>query len=225
MLWISQCRSEEMKTRKRITTVAALFLTWPCAARAIQQAKASDPPSATKTVSSNARAGAVVSVPADYRIGVSDVIAVNVWKDADLSGTVPVRPDGKISLPLIGDIEAAGKTTGELHDLVVARLKPYVPDPDVTVIVEEINSQKYFVIGQVVHPGAFVLTAPTTVVEALAAAGGFVDWAKTTKIMIVRHATGNQTERIPFNYKNWLKKSSKGGSSIQLKNGDVIVVP
>lgn len=216
-----------MKTRMGIAAVLALFMTLPYTASAAhaQQSTVSDPSSSTKTTGSNTHTATPAPVPADYRIGVSDVIAVSVWKDADLSGTVPVRPDGKISLPLIGDIEAAGKTTGELHDLIVTRLKPYVPDPDVTVIVDQINSQKYFVIGQVVHPGSFVLTAPTTVVEALAAAGGFVDWAQTNKIVIVRHTAGDQTDRIRFNYKDWLKKSDKKGSPIQLQNGDVIVVP
>lgn len=214
-----------MKNRMSIVIAAVLLLGLSATVRADQQASATDPPGPAKTAGSSNHPGSAAAVPPDYRIGVSDVIAVNVWKDADLSGTVPVRPDGKISLPLIGDIEVAGKTTGELHDIVVTRLKPYVPDPDVTVIVEQINSQKYFVIGQVVHPGSFVLTAPTTVIEALAAAGGFVDWAQTNKVVIVRHTAGNQTERIRFNYKDWLKKSGKKQSLIELQNGDVIVVP
>lgn len=200
-----------MKSGMRSVTIALLLLAVPWPARA-QKSSASG-------------ASAPIAVPTDYRIGVSDVIAVSVWKDADLTRSVPVRPDGKISLPLIGDLEAAGKTTGELHDLVVNRLKPYVPDPDVTVIVEQINSQKYFVLGQVIHPGSYLLTTPTTVVEALAAAGGFVDWAQTSKVMVVRHMANNQTERIRFNYKDWLKKKDKKESPIQLQNGDVIVVP
>lgn len=200
-----------MKNGMRAVTVALLFVAWSWPARA-QKPATSDP-------------ATPVAVPADYRIGVSDVVAVSVWKDADLTRSVPVRPDGKISLPLIGDLEAAGKTTGELHDLVVSRLKPYVPDPDVTVIVEQINSQKYFVLGQVIHPGSYSLTTPTTVVEALAAAGGFVDWAQTNKVMVVRHMPNNQTERIRFNYKDWLKKKGQKESAVQLQNGDVIVVP
>jgi polysaccharide biosynthesis/export protein len=206
-------------------TIVVLVLVLPYATRARQSEVASGPAASanSKAIPGNARA--LNSVPADYRIGVSDVIAVNVWKDADLSGTVPVRPDGKISLPLIGDIEAAGKTTGELHDLVVTRLKPYVPDPDVTVIVAQINSQKYFVLGQVTHPGSYPLRTPTTVVEALAAAGGFLDWAHTNKIMVVRHGPSNQAERIRFNYNDWLKKKGKDGSSVKLQSGDVIVVP
>jgi polysaccharide biosynthesis/export protein len=195
-----------MKGRMTAVIVALLFLELPCSARPQKRADPSP-----------------VQVPADYRIGVSDVVAVSVWKDADLTRSVPVRPDGKISLPLIGDLQAAGKTTGELHDLVVARLKPYVPDPDVTVIVEQINSQKYFVIGQVAHPGSYPLTVATTVVEALAAAGGFADWAKTGNVMVVRHTADSSTERIRFNYKRWLKKKSKEKAP-ELRNGDVIVV-
>lgn len=206
----------------RTITIALLFVTLPNAVRAHQSSTAGDPPGVMASKATNGHAAGVAAIPADYRIGVSDVIAVNVWKDSDLSSTVPVRPDGKISLPLIGDLQAAGKTTGELHDLVVTRLKPYVPDPDVTVIVEQINSQKYFVIGQVAHPGSYPLTVPTTVVEALAAAGGFVDWAKTANIMVVRR-TGNQTERVRFNYKQWLKKKSTGGAP-ELRTGDVVVV-
>lgn len=207
-----------MKNRIGVVAITLLFLGLPLTVRARQNGGASDPAGSLKTKNA-------VAIPSDYHIGVSDVITVSVWKDADLSQTVPVRPDGKISLPLIGDVEAAGKTTGELHDLVVARLKPYVPDPDVTVIVEQINSQKYFVLGQVIHPGSYPLVTPTTVVEALAAAGGFVDWAQTNKIMVVRHTANNQTDRIRFNYKDWLKKKNKRESPVQLQNGDVVVVP
>jgi polysaccharide biosynthesis/export protein len=206
----------------RTITIALLFFILPYAVRAHQSSTAGDQPGGMNSKATDGHATDVPAVPPDYRIGVSDVIAVNVWKDSDLSSTVPVRPDGKISLPLIGDLEAAGKTTRELHDLVVTRLKPYVPDPDVTVIVEQINSQKYFIMGQVAHPGSYPLTVPTTVVEALAAAGGFVDWAKTGNVMVVRR-NGNQTERIRFNYKQWLKKKSTE-SALQLKNGDVVVV-
>ena len=208
-----------MKNRIGVVAIGLLFLGLPLTMRAGQSGGAPDPTGSPKTTKT------AVVVPVDYRIGVSDVITVSVWKDADLSQTVPVRPDGKISLPLIGDVDAAGKTTGELHDLVVARLKPYVPDPDVTVIVEQINSQKYFVLGQVIRPGSYPLTIPTTVVEALAAAGGFVDWAQTNKIMVVRHTANNQTDRIRFNYKDWLKKKGNKESPIQLHNGDVVVVP
>lgn len=210
-----------MKNQVCALAIALVFLGLPNAIHS--QQKGTVHASAPVGLTGALHTSAPPVVSSDYRIGVSDVIAINVWKDSDLSSTVPVRPDGKISLPLIGDVDAAGKTTGELHDSVVARLKPYVPDPDVTVIVEQINSQKYFVMGQVAHPGSYPLTVPTTVVEALAAAGGFVDWAKTGSVMVVRRAADNQTQRIRFNYKQWLKKKSTE-NALQLKNGDVIVV-
>ncbi len=215
-----------MKNRGGTGAIALMLLSLPSADCTQQNGRAQALERATSTDPANRQIpGPSPAIPADYRIGISDVAAVTVWKVPELSRSVPVRPDGKISLPLIGDIEAAGKTTSELHDLVVDRLKPYIPDPDVTVIVEQINSQKYFVMGQVAHPGSYPLTVRSTVVEALAAAGGFLDWAKTGNILVVRHTADNQTERIRFSYKNWLKKKSKKDNAIELKNGDVIVVP
>ena len=215
-----------MKDCMRMIAIAVVLLCLSIASRAQQNSgqQALVPTISTEPANRQMPAPLAV-VPADYRIGVSDVAAITVWKVPELSRSLPVRPDGKISLPLIGDVEAAGKTTGELHDLVVARLKPYIPDPDVTVMVEQINSQKYFVMGQVAKPGSYPLTVPSTVVEALAAAGGFLDWAKTGDIQVVRHTADNQTERIRFSYKGWLKKKSKKDSSIELRNGDIIVVP
>ncbi|HJT71371.1 MAG TPA: polysaccharide biosynthesis/export family protein [Terriglobales bacterium] len=214
-----------MSTKSIVSALAAagLFMTAALVTFAQQKDTPQRPVSRYAAKASNDPTPLTNAVAADYRIGVSDVINVSVWKDADLSRSVPVRPDGRISLPLIGDLDAAGKTTGELRDLVVARLKPYVPDPDVTIIVEQINSQKYFVIGSVAKPGSYPLTAPVTVVEALAAAGGFAGWAKTSDIMVIRHK-GTQTERIRFNYKKWLKKNAKNSGSIEIQNGDVIVV-
>lgn len=215
-----------MKNRIRTLAIAMVLLGLPTSICAQQNSgpQALAPTISTETANRHMAAPSA-AIPADYRFGVSDVAGITVWKVPDVSRSVPVRPDGKISLPLIGDIEAAGKTTSELHDLVVDRLKPYIPDPDVTVIVEQVNSQKYFVMGQVAKPGSYPLTAPSTVVEALAAAGGFLDWAKTGDIMVVRHTADNQTERIRFSYKDWLKKKSKKDSAIELKTGDVIVVP
>jgi polysaccharide biosynthesis/export protein len=206
-----------MKIHIRTLAVGLFVLGLPYAICAQQ----SSVPQVPDSAGSHKAAG----MPDDYHIGIADVADITVWKLPELSRAVPVRPDGKISLPLVGDIEAAGKTTVELHDLVVARLKPFVPDPDVSVIVQQINSQKYFVMGKVAHPGSFPLTGPATVVEALAAAGGFVDWAKTSDIMVVRHTANDQTQRIPFSYKEWLKKKSKKDSAIEVKNGDIIVVP
>jgi polysaccharide export outer membrane protein len=162
--------------------------------------------------------------PPGYRIGVSDVIDVHVWKEPDLSRTVPVLPDGKVSLPLAGEVEAAGKTTAELHDIVRARLKNYLADPEVTIVVQQVNSQRYFVMGEVGHAGSFPLNVPTTVIQALAAAGGFREWAQSENVIIVRRLENNQTVRLHFNYKDWLKKASQV-DAMELKDGDVVVVP
>ena len=166
---------------------------------------------------------ALPPLTSDYRIGINDVIDVHVWKEPELSRIVPVRPDGKISLPLIGDAEAKGLTPLELRVAITERLKAYVAQPEVTVIVREINSQRYFVMGQVERPGAYPLSAPTTVVQALAAAGGLREWARSKEITITRRTQDNRTERIRFNYKDWLKK--KQADALQLRNGDVVVVP
>lgn len=215
-----------MKIHMRTLATGVVLLALPFAVRAQQNSgqQALAPTISTEPVNHPLPAPSA-PIPADYRFDVSDVVGITVWKVPELSRSMPVRPDGKISLPLIGDVEAAGKTTGELHDLVVAHLKPFIPDPDVTVIVEQINSQRYFVMGQVTRPGSYPLTVRSTIIEALAAAGGFVDWAKTGDIMVVRHTADNQTERIRFSYKDWLKNKSKKDSAIELKNGDIIVVP
>ncbi|MFQ5777815.1 MAG: polysaccharide biosynthesis/export family protein [Terriglobia bacterium] len=160
----------------------------------------------------------------DYRIGVNDVLDVHVWKEPELSRVIPVRPDGKVSLPLVGEVEAKGRSPLELRNTIADRLKAYVSHPEVTVIVQQINSQRYFVIGEVQSPGTYPLTVPVTVMQALAAAGGFREFADTGKITIIRRTEDDRTVRIRFNYKDWLKKK-KRIEHLQLANGDVVVVP
>src|ERR1035437_7044472 len=122
----------------------------------------------------------------DYIIGPSDVLAINVWKDIELTRTVLVRPDGKISLPLIGELEVSGLTALSVQRLVAQRLKDYISNPQVTVIVQEVRSRTYSVLGKVVKPGSFELGKPTTVLQAIAIAGGFLDFAKPNKMYIIR---------------------------------------
>ncbi|HUB08679.1 MAG TPA: polysaccharide biosynthesis/export family protein, partial [Myxococcales bacterium] len=136
-------------------------------------------------------AGASTNVPAEpeqgeYRIGVDDVVEVAVFRDHDLSRTLPVRPDGRISLPLLGDVQAAGLTTTDLEKEVAARLAPFVDKPAVAVIVREINSQRFFVVGQVAHPGVFPLRGRVTVLQALAQAGGLGEFADENGIVLLR---------------------------------------
>ncbi|MBW4027390.1 MAG: hypothetical protein HIU93_08290 [Acidobacteria bacterium] len=159
-----------------------------------------------------------------YRVGVDDVLSISVWHEPDLSRSVPVRPDGRISLPLVGEVQAAGKTTPELEDELKASLSRYVKDPELTVIVAEIHSQRINIIGQVQHPGAFALTQSMGVLDALAVAGGLRDFAKKNKIYVLRETTSGHRARIPFNYKSVLRGKS-GSQDVLLQPNDTVVVP
>jgi len=159
-----------------------------------------------------------------FVIGNDDVLAINVWKEPDISRSIPVRSDGKISLPLAGEIQAAGRTPHKLEQDIADRLKSYIAEPEVTVIVQQINSQKFNILGQVNHPGSYVITNSATVLDAIAVAGGFRDFAKQKSIYVLRrNADGSQT-RIPFNYKD-VVKGKNPAQNIQLQPGDTIVVP
>jgi len=159
-----------------------------------------------------------------FVIGNDDVLAINVWKEPDISRSIPVRSDGKISLPLVGEVQAAGRTPLKLEVEIAARLKNYISDPEVTVIVQQINSQKFNILGQVNKPGTFVIANSPTVLDALALAGGFRDFAKQKSIYILRqNADGTQT-RIPFNYKE-VVKGQNPAQNIKIQPRDTIVVP
>ena len=162
------------------------------------------------------------STDPNYTIGPQDVLDINVWKEDQLTKTVPVRPDGKISLPLLNDIQAAGLTPTQLATQITESLKKYVTDPQVTVIVREINSQRVYLIGEVSRAGAYPLLPGMTVLQALSSAGGFTQFANTKKIYVLRTENGKQ-EKFPFNYKDAL--SAKSDENIVLKAGDQIVVP
>ena len=159
----------------------------------------------------------------DYRIGPEDVLQIIVWKNDTLSRSVSVRPDGKISLPLLDDVQAAGHTTGELRDLLTKRLADYVAAPEVSVIVTDVRSMKVSVIGEVPKPGRYELKSQTTVLDVLALAGGFSQFASRSRIVILR-PDGQKMTRIPFNYN---KVISAGGEAenFYLQPGDIVVVP
>lgn len=168
---------------------------------------------------------AVVSAPrGDYVIGSDDVLSVNVWKEDEISRQVPVRPDGKVSLPLIGDVQAAGLTPLELQQSIRARLAAYLVNPTVTIMVQEARSHRFNVVGEVEHPGSFVLGQPLTVLDALAMAGGFRDFAKTVGIYVLRLNPDGSHQRIPFNYKQVISGRNLQ-QNIALQPGDTVVVP
>ena len=163
--------------------------------------------------------------PADnsFIIGPEDVLDISVWKEPELTKQVPVRSDGKISLPLLGDIQAAGRTPLQLQMDIIEKLESYISNPQVAVIVQQINSQKYNIFGEVGKPGSYVLNGGTTVVDAIAAAGGLKDFAKKKKIYILRISSG-RTDRIAFNYEAFIKGKNTS-QNILLKPRDTIYVP
>ncbi|MGA3048210.1 MAG: polysaccharide biosynthesis/export family protein [Terracidiphilus sp.] len=159
-----------------------------------------------------------------YLIGPGDVLAINVWKDAEISRTMPVRPDGRISLPLVGEIQAAGFTAAQLQEHIVERLAGYMTQPEVNVIVQEIKSRSFNIVGKVNKPGAYALTRPMTVLDAIAEAGGFQDFARLTKVYVLRSTASGSTQMLPFNYKQVIKGHSLD-QNVQLQPEDSIVVP
>jgi polysaccharide export outer membrane protein len=158
-----------------------------------------------------------------YVIGPEDVLKINIWKEPEMSGDVPVRPDGKISLTLLGDVQAAGLTPTQLTTQITDLLKKYLDDPRVTVTVGAVNSRRVFILGQVGRPGAFPLLPDMTVLQALSTAGGLSLYAATDKIYVLRIENGNQV-KLAFQYKQVIK-GNKPEQNIVLKSGDTIVVP
>lgn len=159
---------------------------------------------------------------ARYVIGAEDSLSISVWKEPSLSGVIPVRPDGMISLALVGDLPAAGRTPMQLADDITAKLKKYIQDPNVSVVVMAVNSQRIFLIGEVGHAGPLAMTPGMTPLQAIAAGGGLSPFANAKKIYILRNEAGKQ-QKIPFNYKQALKGDDS--QNIALKPGDTIVVP
>jgi polysaccharide export outer membrane protein len=159
-----------------------------------------------------------------YVIGANDVLAINVWKEPDISRSVPVRSDGKISLPLVGELQASGQTPLQLEQQIAKRLQSYISEPEVTVIVTDSKSQKVNILGMVPRPGEYFLTSSTTVLDAIAMAGGFKDFAKQKSIYVLRQAPDGTQKRIPFNYKDVIK-GKNADQNIRLQAGDTVVVP
>ena len=158
-----------------------------------------------------------------YKIGPQDVLRIDVWKEAEISRAVPVRPDGKISLPLLNDVQASGLTAMELANNITEGLKKFINNPQVTVSVTEINSRRVYVTGEVSKPGAYPLLPNMTALQAVTSAGGFTQFARTKNIYILRTEGGKQT-KYPFNY-NDVVKGKRPDDNITLQPGDTIVVP
>jgi polysaccharide biosynthesis/export protein len=159
----------------------------------------------------------------NYVIGPQDVLDINVWKEPTVTRTVPVRPDGKISLPLLDDVQAAGLTPMQLSDSLTEKLKKFIAQPQVTVIVTQINSQRVYVIGSIARPGAYPLVPGMTILQALSSAGGFTPFANSKKIFLLRTVNGKQT-KFYFNYKEVIN-GKNSNQNLPVAAGDTIVVP
>ncbi len=176
-----------------------------------------------KEASGNGDAVKAATADPGYVIGADDVLTVSVWKEAELTRSVVVRPDGMISIPLLGDVKADGLTPIQLATLLTERLRKFVNEPQVTVIVTTINSRLIHIVGEVNRAGTFPMLPNMTVLMALSGAGGFTQFANTKKIYVLRSVNGTQ-KKFPFNYKEVIK-GNRSEENILLKPGDTIVVP
>jgi polysaccharide export outer membrane protein len=198
--------------------IAGLAAAQDPAKRAPAPAAAAAPTNAAPAPAAPAN-GAPVS--ADYKIGIDDVLDIAVWNNTTVSRTVPVRPDGKISLPLLNEVQAAGLTPSQLRASLMAKLVEYMPTPEVSVIVREVHSNKISVLGEVRKAGRYEISQRATVLDAVALAGGFNDFARRTKLVIMRQE-GTGTKRIPINYNRIVADED---DNVILQPGDIVVVP
>lgn len=164
-------------------------------------------------------------VTPDYIIGPEDVLEITVWRNADLSKTVAVRPDGRVSLPLVGDVTAVGRTAAQLAEEISSRLKEYKENPQVSIVVREVNSYTVFVLGEVTKPGKYPLKSKTTLLQAITIAGGFTPVAARNKLVVFRFGEGGEKDvKIKASYDDIVLRDSSG-QNVVLKPGDTIVVP
>ena len=210
--------------KKWVLGVAILVLSFAATPLVAQKSSGAKAKASQTTASRNAAASAQpATTDPSYVIGAEDVIDISVWKEPEITRTIPVRPDGRISLPLLNDVQAAGLTPMQLAAVITTRLKKYLADPQVTVIVTEINSQRYYIMGEVTRAGAYPLLPNMTVLQALSGAGGFTPYAKLSGIYLLRTVDGRQV-KFPFNYKEVLKGKNVDENRV-LKPGDTIIVP
>src|SRR5881397_2610588 len=218
-------RIEQNKPNRALKTLIIVVLSFlPAWGQTTSQPAKSKP----QTTPATAHAGAASqpnSADSDkFLIGNDDVLAINVWKEPELSRAVPVRSDGKISLPLVGEVQASGETPRQLEQEIAKKLQSYISEPEVTIIVQQINSRKFNVLGQVAKPGSYPLANSPTVLDAIAVAGGFRDFAKQKSIYVLRKNADGGQSRLPFNYKDVIK-GKNAEQNVKLQPGDTIVVP
>ena len=168
--------------------------------------------------------GEEADLPSDYIIGAEDILGILVWREAEMSGDVTVRSDGMITLPLVGDLLAAGLRPEKLARKIETLSAVYLTEPNVTVVARQINSRKAFITGEVSSPGGYSLSGPLTVMQLIALAGGLSEWADEENIKIMRVGDDGRTTAIKFNYE-WIRKGKRLDQNILLKPGDTVVVP
>ena len=206
------------KVMKELVLLALVLFAAGALAQSISDAKSDKPGNAMQGTAPALDTGAA----SDYVIGADDTLHISVWKEPDLSETLPVRPDGKISMPLLNDVTAAGLTPLQLKDSITEKLKKYIADPRVTVVVTAMNSRRIFVTGEVVHSGPMPLLPHMTMLQALSQAG-FTQFANLKGIYLLRTENGKQ-DKLPFNYKE-VVKGNHPEQNIVLRPGDTLVVP
>jgi polysaccharide biosynthesis/export protein len=180
-------------------------------------------PAARPTAPAPAPAAAGVRVPDDYVIGPEDVLLISFWRDDSMSGEAVVRPDGKITLKLLNDIDVVGLTPEQLREKLAKDATKFLEEPAPTVIVKQINSRKVFITGEVAKPGPYPLNSPTTVIQLITLAGGLNEYAKREEIGILRTENG-KTTRLPFNYEQ-IREGKRLEQNVSLKPGDTVIVP
>lgn len=206
-----------------LSVMSGLCLAWLTVAPALAQKESAPAPSAgsgapASTAPLKSDSGVAVD-PKTYVIGAQDVLMIKVWREQDFTGFYTVRPDGKITVPLIGDVQAGGLTPERLGDQLKQGLSNFINSPDVSVSLQTVGSKKFYITGEVNRPGEYVLAIPTKVFDALSNSGGFRDFANKKKIVIIRGA-----DRLKFNYQDILKGKNLE-QNIFLENGDTVVVP
>ena len=189
-----------------------------------RQSEDQSPPTVMASVSRPASVSPSKPHDDGFVIGNGDVLAISVWKQPDISRSIPVRSDGRISLPLIGELQATGQTPLKLEEEITSKLQPYLAEPEVTVIVEQINSEKFNILGRVTKPGSYLLANPTTVLDAIALAGGCRDFAKRKSIYVLRRNPDGTDTRLPFNYQD-VVKGKNTAQNVTLQPRDTIIVP
>jgi polysaccharide biosynthesis/export protein len=211
-------RSKAMMARIVSVTLTAMLFAGFAFGQAAQQDKSKSAPEMAKQSADDK------SKSDEYVIGAEDILSIVVWKETDFTRTVPVRPDGMISIPLAGDIQAAGLTVRQLQESLKKQLTAFVANPEVTVSVQEFRSKKFNIVGQVNKPGAYPLTGRMTILDAIALAGGFKDFAKSKKVYVLRTSADGKQTKLPFNY-NEVIKGNQMNTNVDLESHDTVVVP